>query len=174
MNRECIFGDISHNKMVLNQIRVIMNDEWRELPNRYPDIVNSDFIVMPNHLHGIITLGCRGGVAPPFYGNETNYTGVETTPLHGFNVKSVSPGAETTPLHLKSNLCKIIAFYKYHTTKLVNKISESPGMKIWQRNYYEHIIRDKTELIKIRQYIKHNPKNWDEDEDNPKNIVTKG
>jgi len=81
-------------------------------------------------------------------------------------------GGVTPPLQDKSNkptLGQIIAYYKYQTTKQINKIKNTPGNPIWQRNYYEHIIRNEKSLNQIRDYIVSNPLTWSKDRNNPKN-----
>ncbi len=75
-------------------------------------------------------------------------------------------GGETPPLQ---NLGKIIAYFKFITTKHVNIVRQTPGIKLWQRNYYEHVIRDDNELSAVRQYIIDNPEKWEFDNENPQN-----
>ncbi|MCI0597382.1 MAG: hypothetical protein L0Z48_12725, partial [candidate division Zixibacteria bacterium] len=67
-------------------------------------------------------------------------------------------------------LGKIVAYYKYQTAKLINQFRRMPGLPVWQRNYYEHIIRNEPSLNKIRDYIINNPSNWQSDIENPANI----
>ena len=77
-------------------------------------------------------------------------------------------GGETPPLH--RTLGQIVAYYKYQSTKEINRIRNTPGIPIWQRNYYEHIIRNENDLNRIREYILNNPLQWDNDENNPVNF----
>ncbi len=119
---------------------------WNDLPQRFATIELDEFVIMPNHIHGIIVIcdkpnvNCRGGVAPP-------------------------QGEETSPLQ-KPALGKIIAYFKYQTTKQINQIHGTPGNRIWQRNYYDHIIRSEKSLAKIREYIINNPLQWELDSEN--------
>jgi hypothetical protein len=78
----------------------------------------------------------------------------------------VMKGGETPPLRKKPTLGQIIAYYKYQTTKIINNIDHSPGLRIWQRNYYDRIIRNQKALNLARQYIITNPLRWNKD---PKN-----
>ena len=78
-------------------------------------------------------------------------------------------GGETPPLR-KPTLGQIVAYFKYQSTKKINMLRNTQGRPVWQRNYYEHVIRDEKKLYAVRQYIRHNPLNWDKDEDNPANI----
>lgn len=135
-DRKNYFGDIScrrggallHPIVELSNIGKIISDQWYELKTRYSNIGLDHFVVMPNHIHGIIKIDNRR--------------------------------AEQSPAPTIGN---IICAYKSITTKLSNKNDNSPGRVIWQRNYYDHIIRGEDDLLKIRQYIKDNPVKWQED-----------
>jgi hypothetical protein len=70
-------------------------------------------------------------------------------------------------------LGQIIAYFKYQTTKSINQIHQTPGIRIWQRNYYEHVIRNETDLNDVRQYIINNPLQWDMDKENPNSQIGK-
>ena len=110
---------------------------------------------MPNHIHVIITINnCRGEVTSPS-SPDTNA------------IKSIKQGGETPPLPRKITLGQVVAYFKYQSAKTINLIRNTPGAPIWQRNYYEHIIRDEEELHAIREYIRYNPLKWDEDAENP-------
>lgn len=147
----CLFGKVVNNKMELNELGKVVENRWNDLPKQYP---NSDFdthIVMPNHFHGIICLQRRGEVSPP--ANFNKITGRET---------KIIMGKETLPLHRrKPKLGQIVAYFKYNTTKLMNKRLKSPGMSIWQRNYHDRIIRNEKDYVTIREYIKLNPERWE-------------
>jgi REP element-mobilizing transposase RayT len=117
---------------------------------------------MPNHTHGIIAIANndrRGEVSSPILKRTGSLQKVR---------EIIIKGGATPPLH-KRTLGQIIAYFKYQSTKKINQIRNTPGMPIWQRNYYEHIIRNENELNSIREYIRYNPLKWDEDEENPDN-----
>ena len=151
-DRECLFGEIIDRKMTLNEIGEIIDMQWRNLSVKYPRIGNNDYVIMPNHLHRIIHIQRRGGVAPPVDGKSPG-----------------NPGAGTAPLHKTPNLGQIVGFLKYITTKLVNTMYETPGKKLWQRGFFDQILRNETDVYEIRTYIKNNPRNWIDDEYNPEN-----
>jgi len=131
-----------------------------KIPEHFSNAELDGFIVMPNHIHGIIMINTRRGeVSSP----------IGVSPPASNVITSIQKGGVTPPLH-KHALGRFIAFYKYQTTKQINQIRSAPGMSVWQRNYYEHIIRNKNELDKIRQYIIDNPFKWNIDENNPVNI----
>ena len=96
-----------------------------------------EFVIMTNHIHGIIIINDRRGEV--------------TSPLRN------------------PTLGQIIAYYKYQSTKQVNKFRKTPGEKVWQRNYFEHIIRNEKSLYQIRRYIIDNPLHWEKDSENPQN-----
>jgi len=133
------------------------------LPARYPDIETDEFVVMPNHFHGIIVIrhdDCRGEVASP----------IAVSPIPKTKQRGDIPeGGETPPLRRRT-LGQIVGYFKYQSAKQINHIRNTPGVPVWQRNYYEHIIRSEEEMDRIRTYIIENPAKWAEDEDNPANM----
>jgi REP element-mobilizing transposase RayT len=137
-NRECLFGEVANGVIELSPIGESTYKFWFEIPWHFENVQLDEFVVMPNHFHGIIVItdNCRGGVTPPLQ---------------------------------KCTLGKIVAYFKYQTTKFINQIRNIPGLPLWQRNYYEHIIRNEDELNRIRQYIIENPLKWEEDIENPLN-----
>jgi len=140
-----VLGQIVDGVMQLNRFGNVVNRCWLGIPHHFPNVEIDTFVVMPNHFHGIIALigNCRGEVTSP-------------TPK----------GAATAPLR-RYTLGQIMAYFKYQTTKFINQICHTPGNRIWQRNYYEHVIRNENDLNDIRQYILDNPVKWDMDENNP-------
>lgn len=157
-NRECLFGDIVDGEMRLHDAGQMIQDMWNDLDARYPDVETDEFVVMPNHVHGIIVIrrnDCRGEVSSP----------ISVSPI-----PTIKQGGETPPLR-RHTLGQIIAFFKYQSTKQINKIRDTPGHPVWQRNYYEHIIREEQEMNRIREYIIENPAKWTEDKNNPENIL---
>ncbi len=144
--RECYLGEIRNNEIILNDFGGIVRDEWLKTETIRSEIKLDKFVVMPNHVHGIVIINnecCRGDrpIAP-----TTNERPIKPT---GPNPKSIG---------------SLIAGFKSIVTKRINQIRHTPGIPVWQRNYYEHIIRDETELNKIQKYIIYNPLNWESDE----------
>jgi REP element-mobilizing transposase RayT len=140
----CILSEITNGEMRLNKYGNVVIKCWLEVPHHFPNVEIDTFVVMPNHFHGILVIhDCRGEVTSP-------------TPK----------GAETAPLR-RYTLGQIMAYFKYQTTKSINQICHTPGTRLWQRNYYEHVIRNEHDLNDIRQYILDNPVKWDMDENNP-------
>jgi putative transposase len=146
--RTCLFGRVRDKEVEYSETGRILNEQWQRNPNHFPNVELGAFIVMPNHVHGIIILHdvpCRGGVTPP---------------------ENIVKGDETSPLQ-RPTLGQVVAYFKYQTTKQVNLILDSAGVPLWQRNYYEHIIRSEEEHRLIYDYIESNPVHWDVDEENP-------
>ncbi len=157
--RECLFGEIKNNQMHLNEAGGMGEKVWNELPEKYPGVEIDELIVMPNHIHGIIILSVGAGpCACPE--TETNQS------LRKGQPQGVAPTRLSLP--------DVVHRYKSFTTSQYRTGVEQfnwlsfPG-KLWQRNYYEHIIRNEDDLNSIREYIRYNPLKWDEDEENPDN-----
>jgi len=150
-NRDCIFGEIINGEMKLNEFGEVVNREWLCSSEIRREIELDEFVVMPNHIHGIIFINGNGNTA------------------HDLGANGCSP------LRKRSrSLSSFIAGYKSAVTKSINILRNTPGMPVWQRNYFEHIIRNEYGLFRIREYIRNNPVQWDMDENNPANIKEDG
>jgi len=125
----------------------IIQQGWNTLPDRYPTVRIDGFVIMQNHVHGIILIASD---AP----NEVG--AIHELPLR----------RDRKDRRLMT-LSKVVGYFKMNTSKQINKILQRPGCPIWQRNYYEHVIRNEDELTRVRQYIHDNPLNWETDEENP-------
>jgi len=147
-NHECSLGETVGNKVVLNDSGTVVQAEWLKTAEMRPNVVLDDFAVMPNHVHGIIVIrrGTRRGTMHRAPTNE----------------RFGQPTSDTIP--------SIIRGFKSAVTNRINEIRQSPGVPVWQRNYYEHVIRDEDDLNRIREYIEFNPLRWAEDEENPNRI----
>lgn len=174
--RECLFGEIVDGEMRLNEYGEIVQKWWNEIPIHFPNVELGAFVIMPNHVHGIIYIieERRGEVLSPRdnpNGNNLNDTnqGGKMLPNDIPNINNRDAGklgGETPPLR-KPTLGQIVAYFKYQSTKEMNRI-ETPNAitRFWQRNYYEHIIRNEKELQQKTDYILDNPSRWDEDDEN--------
>ncbi len=142
-NRACLLGDITNGEMRLNDFGRLAKAAWEEIPSHFPDIELGTFVAMPNHIHGIIVIA------------RPTPRATRASPLQ------IAPGPP------KRSLGTIVGSYKSAVTKGINQSRGAAGAPVWQRNYYEHIIRDDADLNRIRQYIWDNPARWQEDPDNP-------
>ncbi|MCL4258419.1 MAG: hypothetical protein KJZ53_07820 [Anaerolineales bacterium] len=131
-----LFGRIANEEVELNALGRIAQKCWTEIPEHFANVSLETFIVMPNHVHGILLIG------------ESSHSGVgaqHAAPLRQDKLQ-VKPGS----------LGAIVRSYKAAVTKAARKTLHKPGLAIWQRNYYERVIRDERELEQMRFYILHN------------------
>lgn len=158
-NRIPHFGNISNGKMILNQYGIIAHNEWANTPYIRPNIELGEFIIMPNHMHAIIKI-CTGILHTPIYIPHTPNDIPNTDDRMGVcNINDRSRGVCNTPLRSPSQtIGAIIRGYKSSVTKQLN--SFNIDCPIWQRNYYEHIIRDEKSYQNISNYIINNPRKW--------------
>jgi putative transposase len=150
--REPLFGDVVGGEMRLNEWGQIVRDEWLRTESLRPNVELDAFVAMPNHFHGIIVITERGG----FVGAQ------RAAPLRrpGITPNNVAPGS----------LGAIIRSFKSAATRRINRLRDNPGVPVWQRNYYERVIRDDAEWNRIREYVTGNPANWADDENHPDEI----
>ena len=144
-NRECLFGEIHNGKMYLNEYGEIAKKCWVEIPKHHQNVQLDEYVIMPNHIHGIVVI------------NEPAVGAIHELPL-----RNELPHSREQ--RRKMLLPKIIGRFKMNVAKQINKIRQTPGISVWQRNYYEHIVRNETDLQRIREYIVNNPLNWEMDE----------
>ncbi|MDD5091672.1 MAG: transposase [Candidatus Wallbacteria bacterium] len=149
-DRECLFGAVIQGTMKPNDAGLIVVACWHEIVRHFTHVKTDAFAVMPNHVHGILLFAGNKAVAPASVGAQ------HAAPLHGM-AANVIPGT----------LGAAVRSYKAAVTRNINTLHGTPGISVWQRNYYDHIIRDDAELNRIREYIVNNPLNWDQDEENP-------
>ena len=141
-NREPLFGRIVEGAMFLNELGAVVLECWEWLSKQYSYVTLDTSILMPNHLHGIIVV------------NEDDF---------------VKGGSRTAPTIFprRKPLGRLVGAFKTVSTKQINKVRQTPGFILWQRNYYEHIIRNENSLNKIRKYVLSNPLIWGFDPENP-------
>jgi putative transposase len=139
-NRECLFGKIANDDITLNEYGIIAKNEWIKSSEIRKEIKLDEHIVMPNHIHGIIWID-----------NSVGANG--RSPLQRTNM-----GPKT--------LSSFVAGYKSTVAKQINELRRLPGVSVWQRNYYDHVIRNEKELMEIREYIINNPRQWELDVEN--------
>jgi len=166
--RDRLFGEIIDGKMLLNEFGKIARNNWVKTPSIRPEVKLGKFIVMPNHLHGIIWISKGVSQYAPTQSSNQSEKGVsQYAPTQSSNQseKGASQYAPTKRAFRSPSktLGAIIRGYKSSVTKEINIIRKTSGSPIWQRNYYEHIIRNEIELNNISHYILNNPQNWGKD-----------
>ncbi len=141
--RECLFGEIQGEEISLTTAGEIVQKTWLELPNRFTSVELDAFIVMPNHIHGIMVF-------------DDDKKGV------GLLNQGAASGAPTVGNFMRA--------FKSISAVHINKELGREGLSLWQRNFYERIIRNEKELNSIRHYIDNNPAKWADDENNPNKL----
>ena len=149
-NREILFGMVGNDKSQLNKFGQIVETEWLITAQIRENIELDEYAIMPNHFHGILLITDNG-----------MGTALRAHTIEQFG-KPVSGSLPT-----------IIRSFKSTVTKQINQLRNTPGSSVWQRNYYEHIIRNEDGLNRIREYIINNPIQWQFDRENPHHIIGK-
>jgi putative transposase len=136
-----MLGEIVDGEMMLNGAGLVAREVWERLPDHYPHVLLDAFVIMPNHMHGILVLNVnsimRAGLKPAPTANSD----------HG--------------------VPEIVRAFKTFSSRRINEFQGTRARPVWQRNYYEHIIRNEKTLNAIREYIQRNPSQWNKDPDNP-------
>jgi len=135
-----LFGEIRGARMMANAIGTIVEATWSELPNRFPSIALDAFAIMPNHLHGIIVLHRE--------------------------MRAETSSAPTNPSRIGTLAHVVQEFKSLAYMRVRRQLGRAGGL--WQRNYYEHIVRSGRTLNAIRRYISENPVRWEFDRENPR------
>jgi len=138
-DRKTLFGQVNNGKMVLNNVGKLAEEVWLALPTHFPNVELGEWVIMPNHIHGIISI---------------NVEATHASPLPRIS-KGPAPGS----------IGAIIGSFKSAVTKRVHQNSKNTNNNLWQRNYYEHIIRNERDYQAIYDYIIANPLNWEKDEE---------
>jgi REP-associated tyrosine transposase len=182
-NRGCLFGQIDNGKMTLSNFGKIIKFHWLNIKKHFPFTNLVEFIIMPNHFHGIIQIDRKISPESDYrvgamhsYGddgkNDNNLDrGNKVRAMHSYgddgkndNNLDRNASPQQHPKGTKpGSLSAILQNFTSVTSRKINRIRKTPGQKLWQRNFYEHIIRDEKELQRIRDYIINNPYNWADD-----------
>ena len=191
-DREFYFGNIKNNKMILSDMGKIAQQYWLQIPAHFPHIMLDEFIIMPNHLHGILKIcylpTCKNGRAgicnecrinngyfgiDGYFGRDA-INRVSTDNIKRINIKKQNnnkPRGGITkkynPMLNPDSLSSVLRWYKGRTKFEIRKYNKYPYHCFrWQSRFYEKIIRNDNELFRIRRYIKKNPQKWGRDRNN--------
>jgi putative transposase len=219
--RQCLFGEVVAGQMELNATGLWVQACWQRLPHQFSQITLDVFVIMPNHLHGILWLGgdrsldgdrsSRGEAfgqkileqTKMYYPNASPPLNPNVSPIPDSNVLPMQPKGDAdtpckgeafgqkileqreifvpnasplphqpaTPIQpngtKSGSIAAIVQNFKSISTRRINQIQNNTGRTLWQRNYYEHIIRDNTALLYIQNYIRNNPLSWEKDQLHP-------
>ncbi|MCD4812865.1 hypothetical protein K8S19_04150 [bacterium] len=153
-NRECLFGDVVDGEMILNDAGRMVEKCWHDIPTHFLQVELDQFVSMPNHVHGIVVI---------VDGMKINVGAKNFSPLPMVNRSSLS--SPVRPSGTSKTIGSIIRGFKIGVTKWMNQNTSVD--RVWQRNYWEHIIRTENELNETREYIVNNPLKWEQDKENP-------
>jgi REP element-mobilizing transposase RayT len=142
-DKQCILSDIIDGELRLRETGKIVEECWNDIPNHFPNVELDEFVVMPDHIHGIIIIHEPVGA-------------IHESPL------PASVYERRTMM-----LPKIVGRFKMNSAKRINILLAASGSHVWQRNYYEHVLRDDKDLNNIRNYIAGNPVRWALDAEHP-------
>jgi putative transposase len=143
-DRALLFGAIQDGVMRLNETGAFVEAAWQDLSRHYRNVALDEFVVMPNHVHGIIVIAEQD------------------------DHDAASGGAGLKPAPTKSHpVSEIVRGFKTFSARRINEHRGTRGAAVWQRNYYEHVIRNEASLSRIRQYVANNPASWPDDPENP-------
>jgi len=134
-----------HRQLLLEDVRFagIVEHSWRWLGEQYAYVYPDEFVVMPNHVHGILMLD---------------------------EPRSAASGSGPS-LQARKSLGRLLGAFKTRTAREINLLRGTPNEPFWQRNFYERVIRGERELLRTREYIRDNPRRWMEDPENPSNAL---
>jgi REP element-mobilizing transposase RayT len=160
-NKEPVFGEIKSGIMIPSHLGEIAYNQWLQLPQRFTNINLGAFVIMPNHIHGIIIIEEM----------DPSRRGEAGDNKHSIKPKiTLSPASPTLPNEdslphgtIPGSISAIIQNYKSSTSRKINMLLRTKNKTTWQRNYYEHIIRDDNDYDRIVEYIENNPSCWSDD-----------
>jgi putative transposase len=145
-NRHHFFGEVINGEMILNKLGVIAAEIWQKIPSLFPYVELGNFVIMPNHTHGILII------------DKSLETRLIASPQDKTTINGGITGIKNPMFH--ENISRIIRWFKGRCTFEMRKIN--PEFE-WQSNYHDHIIRDARAFENIQNYIENNPKKWNED-----------
>ncbi len=166
-NREYIFGKIavetgfkpvSKMIMILNEYGKIVEKCWYDLSEHYSNLKLDEFVIMPNHIHGIMIIDNNDG-----NGNGNVETGLKPVSTTTSSTSIPSTPAKT-PNKKQHGLFEFVRALKTFSSRRINEFRKSPGTPVWQSRFHDRIVRDENELNSIREYIQNNPINWETDD----------
>lgn len=149
--KTCILGNIDSGGVILSELGRMAEELWSTLPERFSNINLDEFVIMPNHLHAIINITTVGAI-------------------HELPRNHKLPAQNNRSQRRKMLIPRIIGYFKMNSANKINQLRHSSGKPVWQRNYYEHVVRNENELNRIRKYIQVNPMDWHLDVENPERI----
>ncbi|RED24931.1 REP element-mobilizing transposase RayT [Flavobacterium cutihirudinis] len=158
-DRKHYFGEIQNNKMILSAAGIIADLLWHQIPTHHKNVELGDFVVMPNHIHGILIIDKKSNNIDLDFANDANI--VQTG--HALSQHALSlqnPGSQRFQNIGKNTISSIVGSYKSAVTKHANRLGYPHQ---WQKLFYDNIIRNNNDYQRISDYIVSNPENWTKD-----------
>ena len=162
---ECLLGEVVDGEMQLGGWGQVASHYWKRIPDHSEHMELDVWVVMPNHMHGIIVINGRGEASPASTPSIDNLRPGAARLQDQEAARDASPLLQ--PALQPGSLGAVVGNYKSVTTRRINRSRGMPGTPFWQRNYWEHIIRNEQSLNRIREYIENNPARWAEDQLHP-------
>ena len=169
------FGEIKNGQMILSTIGQIAKKYWQEIPKHFPDVGLDEYIIMPNHLHGIIVIKenenkILGKMQLTEVKNKDTFRRDEACLISTMKKPTNKEILRKRISPQPRSLAVIVGSFKSITTKKVRELTDNTNLNIWQPRFYDHIIWHENELNNIRSYVRNNPLKWDLDRNNLENI----
>jgi REP element-mobilizing transposase RayT len=152
--RKNILGDVIDGIAHLSAAGKLVELCWLEIAQRYKNVQLDKYVIMPNHVHGILML-------------DTVDDSPSDTSVDGSNQAQLYPLSYSPARRRKMLIPRMVGYFKMNSAKGINRMRGTPGERVWQRNYYERVARSEDELRRIREYIAGNPASWELDKENP-------
>jgi REP element-mobilizing transposase RayT len=189
--KESLLGSTNDNSVVLSPIGELTNQCLQQIPDRFDSVELDEYIIMPNHIHTTIIINNDNADTMDAVDNGTTNVGTQLNTPTNVGARFIAPnkrGTDKTLHHkpgfdksnhyIKNNpmlsdhvtLGKIMRSFKAQSTHMIRNVANYSYFQ-WQRNYYDHIIRNENELNRIREYIIYNPMKWQYDRENPDHIT---
>ena len=156
-DKACVFGTITLGMMEINAWGLVVKECWDDVPLHFPFVTLDAFVVMPNHVHGIVIISDHTtNMTPlsPISAHDDSRGMIYHAPIHDTERQFSKP--------IANSLSSIIGTFKAAATRQIRRLKGTIPFQ-WQRNYYEHIIRDEIDMKRIRGYIESNPEQWKQD-----------
>ena len=174
-DRSCLFGDVVDGAVQLNDAGRMVEAVWDDLPRRFPGIDLDAFVVMPNHVHGIIVIVGAVGAPPadaPAPAGAPDPVGAPLVGAHDVDARDARATTRVAPTRVAPTLGDVVGAYKSVTTVKYTRAVQALDWptfrrRLWQRNYYERVVRDDAALDRTRRYILDNPAQWGSDGQHP-------
>jgi putative transposase len=157
-HRECVFGDVIDGALRPSRRGLVVTQCWQDIPKHHPFVELDAFVVMPNHIHGILLF--TGGRE-----EATQASQLQTPPRVAATPASPRPANAHGPM--SKSLGAVVGSFKAAISRSINRLRPGAAVGLWQPNYYEHVIRNDRARDAIGEYILSNPDRWNLDEENP-------